>query len=76
MDSSRSRNSSSSDSSDSNSIYSTLEFLEMVLVSLADGMDFEFVTPAPSPDDLSFTNDEISSIETVSVSRAAVASVS
>ena len=71
MDRGRSSKSSSSDSSDSNSntIDSILEFLEMVLVSLVDGMDFEFVTPAPYPDDLPFTNEEISSIETVSVSR-------
>ena len=78
MDSSRSSNNSSSDSSssdsdsNSNSSGSTLEFLEIVLVSLVDGMDFEFVTPAPYPDDLPFTNDEISSIETVSVSGADV----
>ena len=82
MDSSRSSNSSSSDSSssdsdsNSNSSGSTLEFLEIDnFVPFPVGAviwNFEFVTPAPYPDDLPFTNEEISSIETVSVSRADV----
>ena len=60
MDSSRSSNSSSSDSSssdsDSNSSGSTLEFLEIDnFVPFPVGAviwNFEFVTPAPFPDDL------------------------
>ena len=76
MDSSRSSNSSSSDSSssdsNSNSTNSTLELLEIdnfiPYPVVADLFDFGFVI-LPNPDDLPFTNEEISSIETVSVSK-------